>query len=79
MRESHHYNVNCGQCDWVIPKSTPHDGTHAGKSHGRGGGGGGVNSFGNPDGRGALNLNSIQFNSIQFLYSHYTRYLQKCM
>ena len=43
----------------------PHDRTHAGKSHGRGGGGG-VNDFGNPDGRGALNLNSIQFNSIQF-------------
>ena len=31
----------------------PYDGRHVGKSHGRGGG---VNSSGNPDGRGALNL-----------------------
>ena len=32
----------------------PHDGRHAGKSHGRGGGG--VNGSGNPDGSVALNL-----------------------
>ena len=32
----------------------PHNGRHGGKSYG--GGGGGVNSSGNPDGRGVLNL-----------------------
>ena len=33
----------------------PHNGRHGGKSYG-GGGGVGVNSSGNPDGRGVLNL-----------------------